>query len=43
MVQELIVAATNAALDNARAAVRDELRKLTGGMDIPGLDMLIGR
>jgi len=37
MVQDLIVAATNAALTKSREAVDAELEKVTGGMKIPGL------
>ena len=37
MVQDLIVAATNAALTKAREHVDAELEKVTGGLKIPGL------
>ena len=37
MVQDLIVAAANAALAEARDRVDQEVEKLTGGMSIPGL------
>jgi DNA-binding YbaB/EbfC family protein len=37
MVQDLLVAATNAALAKAREEVDAELEKVTGGMKIPGL------
>jgi DNA-binding YbaB/EbfC family protein len=37
MVQDLVVAATNAALTQQREAVDAELEKVTGGMKIPGL------
>ena len=37
MTQDLIVAATNAALTNAREAVDEEIEKITGGMQIPGM------
>lgn len=37
MVQDLIVAATNAALNKASEMVDEELEKVTGGMKIPGL------
>ncbi len=38
MLQDLVAAATNAALDNAKAMVREELAGITGGLnlDIPG-------
>ena len=37
MVQDLVVAATNAALTKASEMVDEELEKVTGGMKIPGL------
>jgi len=37
MVQDLIVAATNAALAKARENVDAELEKISGGLKIPGL------
>jgi DNA-binding YbaB/EbfC family protein len=37
MVQDLIVATTNAALNISRETVDAELNKITGGMKIPGL------
>lgn len=37
MVQDLIVAATNAALTKSNEMVDEELEKVTGGMKIPGL------
>ena len=37
MAQDLIVAATNAALTKAREMVESELEKVTGGLKIPGL------
>ena len=37
MVQDLIVAATNAALTKASEMVDAELEKVTGGLKIPGL------
>ncbi len=37
MVQDLVVAAANAALQRAREHVEAELEKVTGGMRIPGL------
>lgn len=38
MIEDLIKAATNAAMFKARDLVKDEMREITGGMDIPGLD-----
>ena len=37
MLQDLIVAAANAALKKAQEMVSDEMKKLTGGINIPGL------
>jgi DNA-binding YbaB/EbfC family protein len=37
MVQDLVVAATNAALTKARENVDAELEKISGGLKIPGL------
>jgi DNA-binding YbaB/EbfC family protein len=37
MVQDLVVAAANAALTKAREYVDAELEKITGGLSIPGL------
>ncbi len=37
MLQDLIVAAVNAALKKAQEMVSEEMKKLTGGMSIPGL------
>ncbi len=37
MVQDLVVAATNAALTKAKEMVDAELEKVTGGLQIPGL------
>ncbi len=37
MLQDLIVAAVNAALKKAQEMVSEERKKLTGGMSIPGL------
>jgi nucleoid-associated protein EbfC len=42
MIEELIVSATNEALRRAQELVRQEMTKLTGGMDLPGLDGLLG-
>jgi len=36
MVQDLIVVATNQALENAAALAKEEMGKVTGGMSIPG-------
>lgn len=37
MLQDLIVAAVNSALQKAQEMVSEEMKKLTGGMYIPGL------
>ncbi len=37
MAQDLVVAATNAALTKARETVDAELEKVTGGLKIPGM------
>ena len=37
MLQDLVVAAVNEALQKVQASVKNELGKLTGGMNIPGL------
>lgn len=38
MVEDLLVAAVNQALDKAKQAAADEMSKVTGGMNLPGLD-----
>lgn len=42
MVEELIASATNAALEKAQQMVRDEMARLTGGMQLPGMEGLMG-
>ncbi len=42
MIEELITSATNEALTRAQELVRQEMTKLTGGMDLPGMDGLLG-
>ena len=42
MIEELIVSATNEAMRRAQELVRQEMAKLTGGMDIPGIEGLLG-
>jgi DNA-binding YbaB/EbfC family protein len=37
MLQDLIVASVNAALKKAQEMVSEEMKKLTGGMNLPGL------
>ncbi len=42
MIEELIVSATNEAMRRAQELVRQEMSKLTGGMDLPGLEGMMG-
>jgi len=42
MLQDLIVAAVNEALRRAQQMVNDDMGKLTGGMNLPGLGNLFG-
>jgi DNA-binding YbaB/EbfC family protein len=42
MVEVLVVAAVNQALDKVKSATADEMRKIMGGMDIPGLTDTLG-
>jgi DNA-binding YbaB/EbfC family protein len=42
MVEELIASATNAALSKAQQMAQDEMAQLAQGMNIPGLDQLMG-
>ena len=43
MLEDLVVAATNQALDKARAAAAAEMTELTGGLDMPGLSDAISQ
>lgn len=38
MLEDLVVAAVNAALDKAKQAAAEQMQSIAGGMDIPGLD-----
>lgn len=38
MLEDLVVAAVNHAIDRVKQATADEMAKLTGGMDMPGLN-----
>ena len=40
MLQDLVLAATNEALKKAREMKENEISKLTGGMKIPGMDLM---
>ena len=42
MLEELVMSATNDALKKAREAVAHEMRSITGGLNLPGLDKLFG-
>ena len=37
MLEDLVVAAVNSALENAKTMVAEEMKKVTGGINIPGL------
>jgi DNA-binding YbaB/EbfC family protein len=43
VLQDLVVAATNQALDHAREVAQKELAELSGGMDLPGLGDALGK
>ena len=42
MVEELIAAAVNAAVAKTQQLIKGEMTSLTGGLDIPGLDKMLG-
>ena len=42
MVEELIAAGVNAAVIKTQQLIKDEMGALTGGLDIPGLDKMLG-
>jgi len=42
MLQDLIMAATNEALRRAQQMVTEEMSKITGGLNIPGLGNIFG-
>jgi DNA-binding YbaB/EbfC family protein len=42
MLQDLVVAAVNQALQAAKQLIAEETRGLTGGMPIPGMDSILG-
>jgi DNA-binding YbaB/EbfC family protein len=42
MLQDLVVAAANEALRRAQQIVSDDMGKLTGGMNIPGMGNMFG-
>ena len=41
MLEDLVVAAVNSALDNAKAMSAEEMQKVAGGFNIPGLGNLM--
>jgi hypothetical protein len=43
MVEDLVVAAVNQALEKVKQAASDEMTKLAGGMDLPGLSDALSR
>jgi nucleoid-associated protein EbfC len=43
MLEDLLVAATNQALEKAREALTEEMSKLAGGMSLPGLTEMFSR
>jgi hypothetical protein len=43
MVEDLVVAAVNQALEKVKQAASEEMTKLAGGMDIPGLSDALSR
>jgi DNA-binding YbaB/EbfC family protein len=43
MLQDLIVAASNEALRRAQQMVNEEMGKVTGGLNIPGLGNMLGQ
>lgn len=43
MLEELVAAATNQALDKARQAAADEMTKLTGGLEVPGMQEALSK
>ena len=42
MIEELIAAAVNTASEKARQLVAEEMQRLTGGLNLPGLGPLLG-
>ena len=42
MLQDLVVAAVNEALRRAQQMVSDDMGKITGGMNIPGMGNILG-
>ena len=42
MLEELVVAAVNRAQDEARRCAAEKMKSLTGGMNLPGLEEMMG-
>ena len=42
VLEDLVVAAANSAATQAQGAMKDEMAKLTGGLQLPGLSDLLG-
>jgi len=42
MIEELIAAAVNAAVAKTQELIKEEMSTLTGGLNIPGLDKMLG-
>jgi len=40
MLEDLVTAAVNAAVEKSRDLLKEEMKKMTGGMDLPGLGSL---
>jgi nucleoid-associated protein EbfC len=40
MLEDLIVAAVNAAIDKSRRQMQEEMSKMTSGLNLPGLDQI---
>ena len=43
MVEDLTTAAVNAAMNKAKQMVQEEVTRLTGGLNIPGLEKMLGQ
>jgi len=43
MVEELIAAAVNHGMDKVQDLIAEQMREMTGGMDLPGLSGLLGQ
>lgn len=43
MIEDLVVAATNSAIDKARQTAAEEMGKLTGGMNLPGMQEMMSQ